>query len=55
MKDAFVVSGFTNWKKGPQRFKEQEKSQAHKEAMVTHEMSSRPAIITMVNSAIKKD
>ena len=54
-KDAFVMSGFTNWKKGPQRFKEHEKSQAHKEAIFTHEMSSRPTITSMVNSAVKKD
>ncbi len=53
-KDAFITTGFINWKKGRQKFKEHEKSHAHKEALFSHEGSVRPTVISMVSSVEQK-
>ena len=54
-KDAFVTVGFNNWQKGRQKFKEHEKSQAHKEAIFSHEAAAQPTVVLMVSFTEKKD
>ena len=50
-KDAFVTKGFTNWKKGRQKFKKHEKAMPIKK----YEVSVRPTVISMVSSAEQRD
>ena len=40
------INGFSNWKKARQKFKEHEKSQAHRESMFSHLASTRPTVQT---------
>jgi hypothetical protein len=46
----FVEEGFGNWKKALQRFKEHEKSMAHREAVMKLEASSSTPIVTRLNN-----
>ena len=52
---SFITNGFRNWKKGKEKFRNHEMSQTHNEAVLKCESLSRPSILTLANSALKKD
>ena len=51
---AFTKSGFSNWKKAKEKFKEHEKSACHREACIKHKASKGPSVIELANSALLK-
>ena len=53
--DAFVSSGFSNWKKANKKFKEHEKSHCHPEACMKYEALKRPSVVSLVNTAVKEE
>ena len=52
---SFFTNGFHNWKKGKEKFRNHEMSQTHNAAALKCESLSRPNILTLANSALKKD
>ena len=51
----FITTGFSNWKKGKEKFRDHELSQVHNEAVLKHESSTRPGVLEIANNALKKD
>ena len=51
---AFITKGFSNWKKAKEKFREHESSQTHREAVFKYESMKRPSIISISNTAFKK-
>ena len=52
---SFILTGFCNWKKGKEKFRDHEMSQVHNEAVLKYESLSRPGVLEIANSALKKD
>ena len=47
--DAFVNSGFDNWKKARERFLQHSRSQLHKESLMKVEMMKQESIAALLN------
>ena len=47
--DAFIISGFDNWKKAHQCFMQHEKSLCHREAILKHQLMKQPTIQAQLN------
>ena len=52
---SFILTGFCNWKKGKEKFRDHEMSQVHNKAVLKYESLSRPGVLEIANSALKKD
>lgn len=52
---SFILTGFCNWKKEKKKFRDHEMSQVHNEALLKYESLSRPGVLEIANSALKKD
>ena len=51
---AFIVTGYSNWKKAKQSFKKDEKSLCHREAFMKFNASKAPSVIEVANTALLK-
>ena len=54
-KKAFISSGFENWKKAKERFKEHEQYQLHLEACLNLEMLKRTSVATRLSNQLRLD
>lgn len=52
--DAFLTTGFDNWKRAHESFKQHEKSAIHKEAVLKRELMKQPSIAAQMNDQVKK-
>ena len=51
---AFITKGFSNWKKAKEKFREHESSHIHHESVFKYESIHRPSVISVANTAFKK-
>lgn len=51
---AFVSSGFNNWKKAHQRFKQHEQSSSHKESVMKVQQMKNPGITAQLDKKLKE-
>ena len=54
-KEAFISTGFENWKKAKERFKEHEQCQLHLEACLKLEMLKRTSVATRLSNQLRLD
>lgn len=53
--DAFLTTGFDNWKKAQEYFIQHEKSVIHREAVLKLELMKQPTVISQLSSQAKQD
>ena len=54
-KEAFISTGFENWKKAKEHFKEHEQCQLHLEACLKLEMLKRTSVATTLSNQLRLD
>ena len=54
LENAFITTGFNNWKNAKEKFKDYEKSHCHQEATLKLKASRGPSVVAIANSGYAK-